>query len=405
MREIFPAPPGHQQLSAPDPELGRDFADSKAEMLPRPIQIPEAGTGIDPFPRLKFSDRSDFLTVLRQRVDDYFCTTGQPRRDCPQMYVKTVIILIWFATSYATLVFLASTWWQAVPLAISTGLAMAAIGFNIQHDGGHHAYSDYPWINRLAALSLDLLGGSSHVWDRKHNSIHHTYSNITGYDDDINIGFLGRLSPHQRRLKFHRLQHFYLWFLYGFTAIKWQVYDDFRDVVSGQIDGHLFVRPTGWKLMVFIVGKLVFFSLALVIPMLLCEFSAVLFCYVLASFVQGVTLSVVFQLAHCVEEAEFPVPDRATGRIENAWAVHQVETTVDFASGNRFVAWLTGGLNFQIEHHLFPRICHVNYPAICKLVEQTCREFEIEYVVHKTLFAGVASHFRWLRRMGMPDAA
>jgi linoleoyl-CoA desaturase len=374
-------------------------------MLPQPIHIPEAGTAIDPCLPLKFSDRSEFLSVLRQRVDDYFCTTGQPRRDCPQMYVKTVVIVSWLATSYVMLVFLSSTWWQAIPLAISTGLAMAAVGFNIQHDGGHRAYSDYPWVNKLAALTLDLLGGSSYVWDRKHNSIHHTYPNITGYDDDINIGFLGRLSPHQRHLKFHRLQHFYLWFLFGFMTIKWQVYDDFRDVLKGQIDGHRFVRPAGWNRIVFIVGKLVFFSLALVIPMLLCEFSAVLFCYVLAAFVQGVTLSVVFQLAHCVEDASFPVPDLGTGRIENDWAVHQVEATVNFATRNRFVAWLTGGLNFQIEHHLFPRICHVNYPAISRLVEETCREFEIEYVVHETLFAGVASHFRWLRRMGMPEAA
>jgi linoleoyl-CoA desaturase len=405
VQEKSSVPPRHRRSSVPEPELGTNFADQKPEALPRPIHIPEAGHAIDACPTLKFSDRSEFLSVLRQRVDDYFCTTGQPRRDCPQIYVKTAIILSWFATSYAMLIFLASTWWQAIPLAISTGLAMAAVGFNIQHDGGHRAYSDNPWVNKLAALTLDLLGGSSYVWDRKHNSIHHTYANITGYDDDINIGFLGRLSPHQRRLKFHRLQHFYLWLLYGLMTIKWQVYDDFRDVLKGQIDGHRFVRPAGWNLMVFIVGKLVFFSLALMIPMLLCEFSAVLFCYAVAAFVQGVTLSVVFQLAHCVEDADFPMPDPETGRVENDWAVHQVETTVNFATRNRFVAWLTGGLNFQIEHHLFPRICHVNYPAISRLVEDTCREFEIEYAVHETLFAGVASHFQWLRRMGMPEAA
>ena len=226
-------------------------------------------------------------------------------------------------------------------------------------------------------MTLDLLGGSSYVWDRKHNLIHHTYSNITGHDDDINIGFLGRLSPHQRLLKFHQFQQFYLWVLYGFMAIKWQVYDDFRDILRSRIAGHTFARPTGRNLFVFIIGKLFFFSVAFVIPILLCEAWAVLLCYVVATFVQGVTLSVVFQLAHCVEDADFPLPSGGTGRIENSWAVHQVETTVDFARKNRLVAWLTGGLNYQVEHHLFPRICHVNYPAISKLVEETCREFEI----------------------------
>ena len=158
-------------------------------------------------------------------------------------------------------------------------------------------------------------------------------------------------------------------------------------------------------LIVFIVGKLVFFSMALVIPMLLWGVWAVLLFYAVAAFVQGVTLSVVFQLAHCVEDADFPLPNCRTSRIENDWAVHQVETTVDFARKNRLVAWFTGGLNFQIEHHLFPRICHVNYPAISRLVEETCKEFGVEYVVHETFFGCVASHFRWLRRMGMPDAA
>ncbi len=383
------------QPSTPEPGYGNHFSDQGAD----------ATRSTDTVKTLKFAAGSEFLSVLRGRVDDYFSTTGRPQRDCPQMYVKTAIIFTWLATSYVMLVFLASTWWQALPLAISLGLAMAAVGFNIQHDGGHQAYSNYPLTNKLMALTLDLLGGSSYAWDRKHNSIHHTYTNITGHDEDINLGFLGRLSPHQKRLKIHRLQHFYLWALYGFMTIKWQLYDDFRDILSGRIHGHSFARPKGWDLTVFIVGKLVFFSVAFVIPMLLCEVWAVLLVYVAAAFVQGVTLSVVFQLAHCVEGADFPMPEGKTDRIENTWAVHQVETTVDFARQSRLVSWYTGGLNFQIEHHLFPRICHINYPEISKIVEKTCREFGITYMANKSFLAGVASHFRWLRRMGMSDAA
>ena len=319
------------------------------------------------------------------------------------MYVKTAIVCLWFVTSYALLVFMAAAWWQALPLAISLGLAMAAIGFNIQHDGAHGAYSNFRWINRLSALTLDMLGGSSYAWDRSHNSIHHTYANITGHDEDINLGLLGRLSPHQKRLRIHRFQHLYLWVLYGFLAIKWQVYDDFRDILKGRIGGQQLVRPTGWDLVVFISGKSAFFSLALLIPALSCGVGVTIVFYFVATFVQGVTLSVVFQLAHCVENAEFPVPDDETGQIENAWAIHQVQTTVDFARNNRLISWFTGGLNFQIEHHLFPRICHVNYPAISGLVEKTCRELGINYAVHPTFFAGIASHFRWLRRMGQLD--
>ena len=317
------------------------------------------------------------------------------------MYLKTAVILAWLTASYGLLVFFAGAWWSALPLAISLGLSMAAVGFNIQHDGGHQAYSRRPWVNRLMARTLDLLGGSSYFWARKHNTIHHSYANITGHDDDIDLGFLGRLSPHQKRLRFHRFQHLYLWVLYGFLPTKWQVYDDFRDLVTGRVCGNRFARPKGWDLVVFLGGKALFFSLALAVPLLMHPVWAVLPLYLVVSFVQGVTLSVVFQLAHCVEEAAFPLPRQDTGRMETAWAVHQVQATVDFARGNRLLSWFIGGLNFQIEHHLFPRICHVHYAAIAPLVEQTCREFGLGYVAHQTFLAGVGSHFRWLRRMGM----
>ncbi len=352
-------------------------------------------------PALKFSASAGFQRELRRRVDSYFKTTGLAERDCRQMYLKTACILSWTALSYIGLVFLAEAWWLALPLAISLGLSMAAVGFNIQHDGSHHAYSKRRWVNSLMAMSLDLLGGSSYVWARKHNVVHHSFSNITGHDDDINIGFFGRLSPHQKRLKIHRVQHFYLWILYGFLPLKWQLYDDFRDVITGRIGGHRFARPTGWNLVTFIAGKMTFLTLAFVIPLQLHAPWAVFSLYVAASFAQGVLLSVVFQLAHCVEEAAFPLPQPDTGRMESAWAVHQVESTVDFARNSRLLSWIIGGLNFQIEHHLYPRICHLHYPAISRLVEETCREFGVKYVAHDTLLAGLTSHFRWLRRMGM----
>lgn len=353
----------------------------------------------------KFGARGEFLTVLRQRVDDYFHTTGRPQRDCPKMYLKTAVIFAWVIATYVGLVFFATTWWQALPLAVSIGLAMSAVGFNIQHDGSHQAYSNRAWINKLMAMTMDLMGASSYAWDRKHNTIHHTYTNITGHDDDIELGILGRLSPHQKRMKFHRLQHLYLWVLYGFMSIKWQIVDDFRDVIRGKISTHRMPRPKGWDLVVFLAGKLTFFTLAFVIPIAMCGVWPVLACYVVAAFVQGVTLSVVFQLAHCVDNADFPMPEPETGRMENTWAVHQIETTVDFARNSRIVSWFTGGLNFQVEHHLFPRICHINYPALSKVVEETCREYGVKYAAHKSFFAGVMSHFRWLRQMGLPEAA
>ena len=350
---------------------------------------------------LKFQTPDGFRRALRRRVDDYFASTGRKPRDCLQMYTKSAIVLSALAGVYVLLMIVPGPWWVAGPLAILLGLSTAVAAFNVQHDGGHGAYSEHRWINKLASLTLDLLGGSSYIWARKHNSIHHSYTNVSGHDDDINVGLLGRLSPHQPRLKFHRLQHFYLWILYGFLPVKWHLFDDFHNVVTRRIGGHRFPRPKGWDLVTFIGGKVLFFSLAFGLPMLLHPWWCVLALYGIATFVQGVALSVVFQMAHCVEQAAFPQPLPDTGRIESSWAVHQVETTVDFAPRSRTIAWLVGGLNFQVEHHLFPQICHVHYPALARLVEETCLEFGLRYKAYKTFLAGVASHYRWLRQMGL----
>jgi linoleoyl-CoA desaturase len=353
---------------------------------------------------LKFSNDTAFQLELRRRVEEYFRTTGRRQRDCWQMYLKTGILLVGFAGFYLLLVFVAQTWWQGLLLAALLGLSAAGIGFNIQHDGSHQAYSNSPWVNALMARTLELIGGSSYIWRWKHVVFHHTYVNITDHDTDIDLRPLARLTPHQRRLPFHRWQHVYLWPLYGLLAIKWQLLDDFRKLARGRISNQPFPRPRGRELVMFVAGKGIFLALAFGIPLLFHGIGVVLLYYGVAGVVAGIVLSVVFQVAHCVEEAEFPVPRASTGRMDHAWAVHQAETTVDFARRSRVVAWLVGGLNFQTEHHLFPRICHVNYPEISILVEETCHDFGMRYREFPSFRAGMASHFRWLRRMGMPNS-
>jgi linoleoyl-CoA desaturase len=358
-------------------------------------------------PKLKFDKSDRFIRELRKRVDAYFESTGRRKRDSVRMYFKTATILAWFAAAYLLLLLVVHSWWLILPLAVVLGVSIAAIGFNVQHDGGHKAYSDRQWVNKMMAMTLDLMGGSSYLWDWKHNSIHHTYPNIDGHDDDIDVGILGRLSPQQPRYWFHRLQGIYLWGLYGFLAIKWHFWDDFYNVAIGRIGGHKIPRPRGKDLAVFIGGKVIFFSMAFVIPMMLHPWWAVLSVYAIAAFCSGVVLSIVFQLAHCVGEAQFPVPmaqSDGSERMEADWALHQVQTTVDFARNNRFLCWFLGGLNFQIEHHLFSKICHVHYPAVSKVVEEVCNEFGICYSAHKTFLAALASHYRWISEMGQPVA-
>ncbi|WP_430391332.1 fatty acid desaturase family protein [Dyella sp. 20L07] len=352
--------------------------------------------------RLTFNRDNAFQRELRRRVDDYFARTGQKPRDNPRMYLKTATILATFIASYVLLVFFTSNWWEGLLLSIVLGVATAQIGFNIQHDAGHQAYSERRSINRWMARTLDLVGGSSYIWHWKHAHLHHTYVNIDGYDSDINLGVLARFSPQQKHYWHQRWQHIYLWVLYGFTAVSWHLHDDFRDIATGTVGKRRIPRPRDKDLAVFVLGKLVFFTLAFGLPLAFHPIGAVLLYYGVVAVVAGVLLALVFQLAHAVEEAQFPLPNE-DGSMEKPWAIHQLETTVNFSRDSRVMTWLVGGLNFQVEHHLFPRICHVHYPAISRVVEATCREYGVPYHANRSFGAGIASHYRWLRRMGRPE--
>jgi linoleoyl-CoA desaturase len=94
------------------------------------------------------------------------------------------------------------------------------------------------------------------------------------------------------------------------------------------------------------------------------------------------------------------VPNVQTGKVEDEWAVHQLKTTANFATKSKFVSWFTGGLNFQIEHHLFPHISHIHYPAISEIVKDVCKEYNIHYIEYPKVRLAVASHVAHLREMG-----
>lgn len=357
-------------------------------------------------PRPKFAkDEQGFHDELKRRVAAYFAESGRRERDTLGMYLKTAVILAWFATAYGLLVFGVTVWWLAVPLALAVAIGITAIGFNIAHDGGHHAYSRYGWVNRLAGFAFDAIGASSYLWHFKHGVFHHTYPNVDGQDTDVDAGVVARLSPQQPRRWYHRWQHLYLWPLYAVSASRWQLYTDFREAAIGKIGPHKVPRPRGWDLATFFLGKIISIGLLLVLPMFFHPWWLVVIFYFLVTGAVGVMLTVVFQLAHCVGEADFPTADPETLKMADGWAAHQVRTTVDFARTSRVWTWLLGGLNFQVEHHLFPRICHTHYPALSRIVEQVCVEYGVPYTAHNSFWGGVRAHYRWLRRMGRAEPA
>jgi linoleoyl-CoA desaturase len=350
----------------------------------------------------RFSPARSFQQEVQSRVDERLATLGRSRFGGWRIYLKTALLLLWSGASYVALLTWGRSGWRVVPLSVSLGLALAAIGFNICHDGNHGAFSTSRLVNRAMGGLLDLLGGSSYVWRWKHNVFHHSYPNIEGLDDDINLGALCRMSRHQPHFPYQRFQHLYMWPLYGFIVPKWQLYDDFAAIAEGRIGGNPFPRPRGGELALFLGGKLAFFTIAFAIPLLFLPLWQVALMYAGVGMVQGFSLSIVFQLAHSNEETLAFSAEEPEDIAHREWAIHQVETTANFARQSRLLTWYVGGLNHQIEHHLFPRICHVHLPVLAGVVEQVCREHGVRYSAHTSLWRAVASHYSWLRSMGRP---
>ncbi len=320
------------------------------------------------------------------------------------MYLKTAIILAWFIGSWAVLVFAAASAWQAMLAAISLGLSVAAVGMSVQHDANHGAMSRHAWINHVFGATLDVMGVCSFIWRPKHNVFHHTFTNVAGVDYDLDFGVLARLSPEQRRRPWHRFQHVYLWALYGFLLPKWVFFDDFVIVARGLIGLHKLPKPGRAAMVGFVAWKIFFVGWAIVIPALFHPLLYVLLFHFVAAFTLGATLGTVFQLAHCTGEAEFPAAP-ADGLIQSDWAVHQLATCVDFAADNAVASWFMGGLNFQVEHHLFPKVCHVHYPALAVIVADVAAKHGVRRRSHGTLRSALLSHFTHLRELGRPVRA
>lgn len=350
--------------------------------------------------RVRFGRGGAFYDELKQRAAAHFAEAGGPRRDLRRMYLKTAVIFTWFVASWVLLVFFATAAWQAVLAAMSLGLAIAAIGMSVQHDANHGAYSARPWLNRALGFSLDAMGVCSFMWRQKHNVVHHTFTNVEGVDFDLDFGSMVRLSPGQPRKPWHRFQQYYLWLLYGFLLPKWVFYDDPVLFFTRRTGPHKLPRMSRTEIALFWAWKAFFVAWSVVIPALFHPLWQVAVFHLVAAFTMGVTLSSVFQLAHCVEQAEFPVPPPEGEILNDDWAAHQVGTTVDFAQRSALLTWFLGGLNFQVEHHLFPKVCHLHYPALSKIVAELAAKHGVRYRNNATLRGALASHFHHLQRLG-----
>lgn len=352
-------------------------------------------------------DKALFFATLRKRVDSYFKENKISKHYNGVMVVKTVILLSFYVFPFVATMFFPSSFGITILLWTIMGFAKAGIGMSVMHDANHGAYSSSSKVNFWLGHTLNMVGGSVFNWKLQHNILHHTYTNVVHMDEDIHDKAFMRFSPHTKVKGFQKLQFIYAFFFYGILTLYWAVAKDFIQFLRYTNNGvnRNTKSQNRTRMVRIILSKIVYFFIFFFVPV---YFAGVPFLYVLSGFllmhfIAGVLLTVVFQLAHSVEGTTYPLPDE-TGNIENNWAVHQMNTTVNFARHNKIVSWYVGGLNFQVEHHLFPTICHVHYPAVAEIVKATANEFGVPYLENETIMEALRSHMRTLKNLGrLPD--
>tara|TARA_B100000767_G_C19778335_1_gene544228 strand:- start:6106 stop:7206 length:1101 start_codon:yes stop_codon:yes gene_type:complete len=356
---------------------------------------------------LRFSrkDPKKFFITLNKRVNEHFKKINTPKTGNWKLYAKTGFMFTLFVTPYFLILFTDFNAWIKLALALVMGVGIAGVGMNVMHDGNHGSFSKIPWINKLMGASIYFLAGNVHNWKVQHNILHHTYTNIHGHDEDLEAGRIIRFSKHSEWLSIHKYQHLYFVFIYGLLTLNWVLTTDFQQTyryIKRKLTYRNSLQPLR-QWFILISTKLIYFGIWIVIPMLFLEIAwwKILIGFFLMHYVAGLILSLVFQLAHIIEDAQMPLPDKKTGTMKNTWAIHQLLTTVNFSTKNKFVNWFTGGLNHQIEHHIFPNISHIHYTDIAKIVKKTAKEFNLPYNEYKTTRSALFSHFKYLKQMGL----
>ena len=355
--------------------------------------------------RVRFSSReaADFVADLKTEVAKWFEVTGRSDKANGAMVLKTVVILSALIGSYLLLLTNTVSGWGAVGTVVVMGVAMAGTGFSIAHDALHGAYSNKPWVNTMLGGTFDLLGANGYMWQITHNVIHHTYTNIQGVDEDLTVSPLLRLSPRSEWLGIHRFQQWYAPLAYSMSTLFWALAKDYKYFMAKDIGPFKEKRHPPGAIAWLIVSKLAYYGYALVLPLLLIHAAwwKILLGFLAVHMIAGVILGVVFQLAHVVEGTEYPLPDE-TGNMEHTWAVHEMLTTANFARKSKLICWYVGGLNFQIEHHLFPKVCSIHYPEISDIVKSVADRHRIPYFENQTFWQAVRSHWRMLGRYSDP---
>ncbi len=348
-------------------------------------------------------DKTNFFKTLNKKVNKYFKDNDIKKTGNWKLYTKAIIMFAIFIIPLVLLLTIDMPHWARLLLTVLIGIGMAGVGMNVMHDANHESFSSKKWVNKLMGSSIYILAGNVYNWKVQHNVLHHTYTNIHGMDEDIDAGRIIRFSKHAKWMKIHKFQKFYSIFLYGLLTINWAITTDFKQMHSylkRKLSYGKFPNPkTEWSIL--IITKILYYAIWIVLPITVMNVTwwQVLIGFFVMHYTAGMILSVVFQLAHVVPNTDMPKPDK-DGNMKHTWAIHQLYTTSNFAIDNKLVNFYTGGLNHQVEHHIFPHISHIHYKKISEIVRETAKEFNLPYNEYKTMMGAFVEHFKQLSHLG-----
>ncbi|WP_350356571.1 fatty acid desaturase family protein [Fodinibius halophilus] len=339
-------------------------------------------------------------------MNAYFEENNISKHANAQMVAKTIILLTFYFGTYGLIISGQFGLWGMALLCVLLGIGMAGIGFSISHDALHGAYSPNKYVNQILGYTFDMLGANSYIWKITHNIIHHTYTNIYEHDEDLEVAAFIRLSPNAEYKPVHRAQHILAFFAYGFASLFWAFVKDYKYFLQSSLGPYENKTHPIKEWIILFVTKIMYYGYMLVLPYLLLPITwwQLAIGFLIFQFTSGIILGVIFQLAHVVEETEHPT-ENEDGNIENAWMVHQLETTSNFAHDNHLLCWYIGGLNYQIEHHLFPKVCSIHYPEISHIVREVAEKYDVPYNYHESLGIAIKSHYQTLKKFGSPATA
>ncbi len=352
-------------------------------------------------PKVIFNNQNDlFFKSVKISVDEYFTRNNVKKTGNWELYLKAIILFPLIIGVYLYLLFASYSIIWGVLLSIFFGIVLSAIAFNIMHDACHGSFSSRTWVNKVMGLTMNALGSAAYFWKIKHNILHHTYTNVDGIDDDIAKSPLLRMCPSQKWVPAHRFQFIYIFLLYPFTTFAWMMVFDYVKYFSKKVNTTAINKIPLQEHFIFWVTKILYAVFYVIIPVFCVGWKAWLTGFILMHFTFGIILAIVFMLAHVVEKTSFETAGQEPKLLESQWAVHQVLTTANFAAKNKLICWFVGGLNFQIEHHLFPRISHIHYPKISKIVKEQCMLFKLPYHYYPTMTMAVTSHVKLMKHLG-----